>query len=84
MRTVFWDVETRSVTNLRDAGAYIYAIDPSTQILCVCFAISNEEPQIWLPEDPVPAVFFEIAGAAAWISADPAEGTALHAAPGPG
>ena len=37
MRTVVWDLETRSAVNLRDAGAHIYAIDPTTQLLCLVF-----------------------------------------------
>ena len=61
MQTVFWDIETRSAANLRDCGAYIYAIDPTTQPLCLVFAIDDDEPQLWLPTDPVPAVFVEIA-----------------------
>jgi DNA polymerase len=49
MRTVFWDIETRSAINLRDCGAYIYSIDPTTQVLCLVYAIDDEEPQLWLP-----------------------------------
>jgi DNA polymerase len=61
MQTIFWDVETRSAISLRDCGAYIYAIDPSTQVLWLVYAIDDEEPQPWLPADPVTAVFLEIA-----------------------
>jgi DNA polymerase len=61
MRTVFYDVETRSAVNLRDCGAHIYANDASTQVLCLVFAIGDEEPQLWLPSNPTPAVFLEIA-----------------------
>jgi DNA polymerase len=61
MRTVVWDFEMRSSASLRDCGAYIYAIDPSTQVLCLIYAIDDAEPQLWLPTDPAPAVFLEIA-----------------------
>ena len=62
MTVLYYDVETRSAVNLRDCGAYIYAIDPSTQVLCLAYAIDDEEPQLWLPTDPArPAVFLEIA-----------------------
>ena len=61
MPTAFWDIETRSAVSLRECGAHIYAIDPSTQPLCLVFAIDDEEPQLWLPPDPAPAVFLEIA-----------------------
>jgi DNA polymerase len=61
MRTAFWDIETRSAVSLRECGAYIYAIDPTTQLLCLVFAIDDEEPQLWLPTDSVPSLFVEIA-----------------------
>jgi DNA polymerase len=61
MRTLVWDIESRSAVSLRDAGAHIYSIDPTTQPLCLVYAIGNADPVIWLPPDPVPAVFFEIA-----------------------
>jgi DNA polymerase len=60
MRTVFWDTETRSAISLRDCGAYIYATDVSTQVLCLGFVIDNGEPQLWLPSDPVPLIFLKI------------------------
>jgi DNA polymerase len=61
MHTVIWDIETRSAVSLRDCGAHIYAIDPTTQALCLVFAIDDGEPQLWLPPDPPPAIFLEIA-----------------------
>jgi hypothetical protein len=60
MRTTFWDTEERSVVNLREAGSYVYSIDPTTTPLCLFFAIGDGEPQRWKPGDRVPAVFFEI------------------------
>jgi DNA polymerase len=62
MQTVFWDTETRSAVSLRDCGAFIYAINLTTQILCLVFAINDGDPHLWLPGDPVPLVFLEIAG----------------------
>ena len=32
MPDVYWDIETRSAVNLRECGAHVYAIDPTTQI----------------------------------------------------
>jgi DNA polymerase len=63
MHSVFWDLETRSTVSLRDCGSYIYSIDPSTQILCLVYAVDNEEPQLWLPTNsaPPPPVFLEVA-----------------------
>jgi DNA polymerase bacteriophage-type len=61
MHIVTWDVESRSVLNLREAGAHTYSIHPSTEPLCLVHAIDDGEPQLWLPKDPVPSVFSEIA-----------------------
>jgi DNA polymerase len=61
MQTLFWDTETRAAVSLRDCGAYVYSIDPTTQVLCLVYTIDDEEPQLWLPTDPAPAVFLEIA-----------------------
>ena len=61
MRTLVWDLETRSAVNLRECGAHVYAIDPTTEVLCLVYAIDDGDPQLWLPADPVPAVFLEIA-----------------------
>jgi DNA polymerase len=55
------DVETLSSVNLHDHGAHIYSIDPSTQPLCIVYVVDDDEPQMWLPSDPVPSVFSEIA-----------------------
>ncbi|MGY8682664.1 hypothetical protein Q2941_33525 [Bradyrhizobium sp. UFLA05-153] len=61
MRTLYWDLETRSAVNLRDCGGFIYAIDPTTEPLCMFYAIDDADPQLWLPTDPVPPVFADIA-----------------------
>jgi DNA polymerase len=63
LRTVVWDVETRSAVSLHECGAYNYAIDLTTQPLCLAYAIDDEDSQLWLPSDPVPSVFREIAAA---------------------
>jgi DNA polymerase len=61
MPTLYWDIETRSAVNLRDCGAYIYSIDPTTEPLCIAYAIDVDDVQLWLPADPVPPVFADIA-----------------------
>jgi DNA polymerase bacteriophage-type len=61
MRTVHWDMETRSAVSLRECGAYVYSIDSTTQLLCLVFVVDDGDPQLRLPPDPVPPVFFEIA-----------------------
>ena len=49
------DWETFSEADLRAAGAYVYAAHPSTDILCLAWAIGDEEPSLWLPGEPLPA-----------------------------
>ena len=61
MPNLYWDIESRSAANLRECGAYIYSIDPTTQPLCLVYAIDDDDPQLWLPTDPVPPVFADIA-----------------------
>lgn len=41
------DYETFSEVDLNDVGAYRYAFDPSTEILCAAMALDNEEPVAW-------------------------------------
>jgi DNA polymerase len=63
MPEIEFDIESRSAVNLHDHGAHIYAIDPTTQPLCLVYAIDDGDPQLWLPSDPAPPpVFFDIAG----------------------
>jgi DNA polymerase len=61
MRTMYLDFETRSAVSLHDCGAHTYALNPTTQPLSLHYAIEDAEPLQWLPTDPVPAVFAEIA-----------------------
>ena len=56
-----FDIEGRSAANLRECGAHIYSIDPTTEPLCLAYAIDDGEVQLWFPTDPVPSVFLEIA-----------------------
>ena len=58
--TLYWDIETRSAANLPECGSYIYAIDPTTKVICLSYAIADGDSQLWLPPDPVPLVFFDI------------------------
>src|SRR5262249_51360851 len=60
MLTLFWDIETRSVASLRDCGAHVYSLDPTTEIHCVAYAIDDGDPQLWLPGDDLPAAFSAI------------------------
>lgn len=44
---LFIDMETRSTVELKTRGVYVYAADPSTDVLCVAFQINDQEPRIW-------------------------------------
>lgn len=48
------DFETRSACDIRKAGAYRYAIDPTTSILCLAFTLPGDvEPRLWHPDFPL-------------------------------
>jgi DNA polymerase len=52
--TVWIDFETRSDCDLTVAGAYNYAQDASTEVLCMAYAHDDEEVQIWQPSQEFP------------------------------
>jgi DNA polymerase len=64
---VHWDVESRGVLRLDKVGAWRYAADPRTAVLCVCFAVGDGPVKTWLPGDSVPPEFTEIAQNASWL-----------------
>ena len=52
--TLYCDFETRSRCDLKAAGVYNYAQDPSTDVLCMSWAFDDEDVQTWLPTEPFP------------------------------
>jgi DNA polymerase len=48
------DFETRSAVELKKAGAYRYAEDPTTDVWCCCYARGDDPVKVWLPGDPFP------------------------------
>lgn len=46
-RHIHLDYETFSKAELKDVGAYRYAFDPSTEILCAAIALGDGEPVVW-------------------------------------
>lgn len=48
------DFETYSECDIKTAGGYNYAADLSTEVICMAWAIDDEEPQLWLPEHICP------------------------------
>src|SRR5215831_15302832 len=61
------DYETRSQCVLRSAGAYRYAADPRTEVLCCAYAVDDSPAQLWTPGDPVPPEFIAAARNPAWL-----------------
>src|SRR5262249_45836768 len=61
MPSLFWDIETRSCVDLERVGAWRYAADPTTEVLCVAFAIDEGNPELWLPGEPIPRAFVNAA-----------------------
>lgn len=43
------DIETFSECDLKKAGAYVYAEDESTEVLCYAFAFDEDPPLLWRP-----------------------------------
>jgi DNA polymerase len=48
------DFETRSATDLKEVGVHDYARHPTTDLWCAAYAFDDEEPDVWLPPDPMP------------------------------
>ena len=49
MRWVLADFETASACNLKIAGAFRYAEDPTTDILCLGYSVNGEKARLWIP-----------------------------------
>jgi DNA polymerase len=63
---LFHDVETRSKVDLKAEGAFKYAAEPTTEALCVAYAVGDEPVQLWVPGDPVPMEFIAAANDTCW------------------
>lgn len=48
------DFETRSEVSVKDTGAWAYASNPTTEILCMSYKIPGQETKIWAPPVPFP------------------------------
>jgi DNA polymerase len=67
MPVLFRDYETRSALDLRVVGAWRYAAEPMTEVLCLAYAVDGAAPEIWTPTDPIPDVFVEAARDPSWL-----------------
>jgi DNA polymerase len=66
-RVLHRDFETKSAVSLTTVGAWRYAADPTTEILCVGFAIDDGPVRIWIPGQPIPTEFLEAARDPRWL-----------------
>lgn len=55
MRWVVPDFESSSACDLKTAGAYRYAVDPTTALLCCSFTFDDDQEILWWPDEPIPA-----------------------------
>jgi len=53
--TLWVDFETRSACDLKVAGVYNYAQDPSTEVLCMSWAFDDDEVTTWVPSQEFPS-----------------------------
>jgi DNA polymerase bacteriophage-type len=65
---LFRDIETRSTVDLTRAGAWRYAADPATDVLCVAYAVDANPVEVWRPGQPIPDVFFTAARDPRWLA----------------
>jgi DNA polymerase len=63
------DFETKSRLNLKKVGAFKYAQDASTEVLCGCFAVDDGPVKQWWPGDPIPPEWLEAAVNPNWLVA---------------
>ena len=54
MNKISLDFETYSECDIKSAGAWAYAKDASTKVLCMAYAEGDEDPKLWLPNQPLP------------------------------
>lgn len=54
MRWVVPDFESQSNCDLASAGAYRYAVDPTTHLLCCSFTFDDDQSILWWPGEPIP------------------------------
>lgn len=53
------DFETYSECDIKTAGGYNYAAHPSTEVICMAWAIDDEDPSLWTPDQEFPEKLFD-------------------------
>lgn len=54
------DFETFSELSINDVGTARYAEHPSTEVLCLGWALNDEEPEVWTPDQDPPDRLFDL------------------------
>jgi len=54
MTILYCDFETRSRCDLPAQGVYNYAMDATTEVLCMSWAFDDDEVQTWVPGQDFP------------------------------
>ena len=62
MSIIHLDFESRSKADIWTCGAYAYSVHPSTEVLCLVYAIDDQEPQLIRKEDLAVLPPFDIKG----------------------
>jgi hypothetical protein len=63
-----FDIEARSCLAIDDAGMHAYARHPTTEVLCVSWAVDHGPVRMWRRGDPVPLVWSEAARNPNWTA----------------
>lgn len=59
MTKIFFDIETKSFADLPEVGAWRYAEDASTDIICLAYAVNDGPVKTWEPGQPGPVEFID-------------------------
>ncbi|ASX25892.1 DNA polymerase [Candidatus Williamhamiltonella defendens] len=62
MQKVSLDFETYSEADIKKWGAWGYACHPSTEVICMAYAIGESAPVLWLPGEALPEFIREPGG----------------------
>jgi DNA polymerase bacteriophage-type len=60
------DYETCGQLSLKTVGAHRYAADTRTKVLCCAYALDDKPVKLWIPGNPVPPEFVEVASNPDW------------------
>ena len=56
---IFLDFETYSELDVRQVGSCRYAEHPSTDVICLAYAIGDDDPTVWIPGTGFPRELFD-------------------------